>query len=43
MKDVEFVTSKEDLALGSGTRLDHSGFCVAEVHYSEKGQRMLLT
>lgn len=38
------MTSKEeDIALGSGTMPDHSGFCVAEVYYSEKGQRMLLT
>ena len=41
---MKFMTSKEeDLALGPGTKLDHSGSCVAEVYYSEKGQRTLLT
>ena len=43
VKDMKFVTYKEDIALGSGTMPDHSGSCVAEVYYSEKGQRMLMT
>ena len=44
VKDMKFVTSKEeDIALGSGTMPDRSCSCVAEVYYSEKEQRMLMT
>ena len=39
MNDVEFVISKEDLALGPGTRLDGSlkSFCAAEFIKVTKG------
>ena len=44
MNGVGFMISKEDLASGSGTRLDHSElFYGQNFYYSEKGQRNLLT
>jgi len=40
VNNVGFVTSEEeDLASGSGTRLDHSELLYGRFYYSEKGLR----
>ena len=44
VKEVGFVISEEDLALGPGTRLDHSRALVKQSFIKvKKGQRKLLT
>ena len=46
MDDIGVVISEEDLALGSGIRVDDlraQELFVAEFYFTEKGHRMLLT
>ena len=43
VNDVGSVVSKEDLASGSGTRLDHAELLCGRSFISERGQRKLPT